>query len=61
MLKVLNERRHPGKRACDRVSSKKSLAVGDKDSQQAAGDQTNTLNGANLLNLNVTESLTPTE
>ena len=58
MLKVLNERRNPGKRACDRQSSKKSL--GDKDSQVAAGEQ-NAITGTNLLNLNVNESLTPTE
>ena len=61
MLKVLNERRHPGKRACDRQSSKKSLGdKGDKDSHVAAGEQ-NALTGTNLLNLNVNESLTPTE
>ena len=59
MIKVLNERRHPGKRACDRQSSKKSLAVADKDSH--AADATGALTGANLLNLNVNESLTPTE
>ena len=59
MIKVLNERKNPGKKRCDHVSSKKSLAIGDKDSQ-AAGDPA-ALTGTNLLNLNVNESLTPAE
>ena len=59
MIKVLNERKNPGKKRCDHVSSKKSLAIGDKDSQ-VAGDPA-ALTGTNLLNLNVNESLTPAE
>ena len=59
MIKVLNERKNPGKKRCDHVSSKKSLAIGDKDSQ-AAGDPA-ALTGTNLLNLNVNESLTPAD
>ena len=55
MIKVLNERKNPGKKRCDHVSSKKSLAIGDKDSQ-AAGDPA-ALTGTNLLNLNVNDSL----
>ena len=58
MIRVLNERKNPGKVRCDRVSSKKSLAVGDKDSQ--LGDPAS-LTGTNLLNLNVGESITPGE
>lgn len=52
MLRVLNDRKHPGKRACDRISSKKSF--GDKGSE--APDY-NALTGTNLLNLNVNDSL----
>ena len=63
MLKVLTERRNLGsKRAFERQSSKKSLGEkGDKDSQMAAAGDQNALTGTNLLNLNVNESLAPTE
>ena len=52
MIRVLNDRRNPGKRKTDTISSKKSNQ-GDKESQ---ADQ-NALTGNNLLNLNVNESI----
>ena len=59
MIKVLNDRKNTGKVRCDRVSSKKSFAFGEKDSQ--FGGDPASLTGTNLLNLNVQDSLTPAD